>query len=160
MTMVRPNRLTDLAAPARVKPRYVPLTAGLLARKGEAAPASSFFTSDPIAHPYEPAALRSPAPEAHELDPDWAAEMRWHARRHFEVPPEAPASHDLPARESEAHDERRRTGVPVPPKTARTALQVDFDLEVLARLAQAAQREGVSPSDLVAAALAVFLPRS
>jgi len=150
MTSMRTTRLAELAAPARAKPRYAPLTAGLLARKGEAAPATSFFTADPMS---SHGASRLALPD--DLGADWAMEARWHARRQFEE------THDIaggaePALETPEFFHAAPASHPE--AMSRASLQVDLDLEILARLALEARRSATTPSRLVEIALAANLP--
>jgi hypothetical protein len=44
----QPNKLAEFAAPTRGRVRYAPLTAGLLARKGEAVPATPYFAAEAL----------------------------------------------------------------------------------------------------------------
>lgn len=46
MKSATPTRLAQFAAPTRGRPKYAPLTAGLLARKGEAVPATAHFAAE------------------------------------------------------------------------------------------------------------------
>lgn len=169
MNASRTTRLAELAAPQRLKPRYAPLTAGLLARKGEAAPATSFFTADAMgAHsgsgPNARIALPSPEPEDEIYAGDWAGDSHayWRSRRPVEEPREEFAAHKLngafvhePASATHVHVTRPAE---VQQEATRAALQVELELEILARLALEARRKAATPAEIIEAALAAHLP--
>ncbi|MFZ1991701.1 MAG: hypothetical protein WAW96_18245 [Alphaproteobacteria bacterium] len=172
------NKLAELAAPTRGRIKYAPLTAGLLARKGEALPATPYYAAEaldlytagpivvarhepvqhlhaahaPTAHSHEstehphrargaqmqPWRMRRPtlAPEPH-VD---SGSAEWHEVKPPAEPdrnvhkPEAVASHDVG-------------------QVQRLALSIEFDLDLIARLALHARHEAKTPAQLLEEAL-------
>jgi hypothetical protein len=55
----QPSKLAEFAAPTRGRVKYASLTAGLLARKGEAVPATPYFAVDALDHH---AGVQAPTP--------------------------------------------------------------------------------------------------
>ena len=170
MTHPRPSRLADLVAPARGRPRYAPLTAGLLARKGEAAPASPFFSAEalgltPTLGSGARFQLAAPEGEAGGHDDDHDREARetrmpWRARKPAEP---------LGGSEHEMREELLAAGglAVHPPSTpateraapeTRAALTLKLELEMLARLVLEARRRALDPARVIEAALAAHLP--
>ena len=170
------NKLAELAAPTRGRIKYAPLTAGLLARKGEALPATPYYAAEALdlytAGPivvarHEPQQLHGPQLHTHSHAHD-SAELNhrariapspaWRMRR----PTLAPEPQLDPA-PTERHEIKLVSESPksVPkPETAhsgekaqRLALSLDFDLDLIARLALHAQHVAKTPAQLLEEAL-------
>ena len=164
MTAMRPNRLTDLTNPPRPKPRYAPLTAGLLARKGEAAPATSFFTTDASGLHAGGARIALP-PLDQEIPGDWEeAHPHWRRRRPLEEDGEhlhVPTSHaEPPAHEMAAAHVHVGSPTHAGRESPHASLPIDLKLETLARLVLAAKSAMTTPAHIVESALAAYLPGS
>lgn len=178
------TRLAELAGPTRGRPRYAPLTAGLLARKGEAQPASPLFAAEALGLSPQlttgsrpqlppPAEIELAAGAAEEPEPDIREALRpWRSRKvepepnGFDHAAEAkaqPRPHphphhhpQAPSSEPAAHQRLPREAE----RDGRAALTLDLDLETLARLVLEARKRSSSPARLVEQALAAHLPAS
>jgi hypothetical protein len=168
MTPSRSSRLAELVAPIRGRPRYAPLTAGLLARKGEAAPANPFFSAEALGFAPTLASgarlqLGAPEGETDAHDFEWEAhEARMHARPRrpsddlngLEHPPDT--KEKLPAGDGDhghVHGARDNAA-----RETRAALTIELELQTLARLVLEARKRVADPARVIEAALAAHLP--
>jgi hypothetical protein len=152
----------------RGRPRYAPLTAGLLARKGEAAPANPFFSAEALGFATTLASgarLQLAAPQgdagAHDLEPE-ADESRAHPRPRKSADElngfEHGAKEPVPTRDSaHGHTHGVRDSAA---QEARAALTVELELPTLARLVLEAHKRVADPARVIEAALAAHLPAS
>ena len=173
----RTTRLAELAAPTRGRPRYAPLTAGLLARKGEAQPASPLFAAEVLGLSPQLTTLSRPQLPDLEFDdtsvpqeepePDIREALRpWRTRRaEAEVNGFDHAGEDhLLAREAATHGHTANSHVShervhrAPGKDSRAALTVELDLETLARLVLEARKRASSPGRVIEQTLSAHLP--
>ena len=176
------GKLAELAAPTRGRIKYAPLTAGLLARKGEAVPATPYYAAEALdlytAGPivvarHEPAKLSQVAPHA-TRDHDTTIEslqhrirsvqpQTWRMRRPALAPEpvhdsKSGAKPEIEAVASPDHKVTTSEPAPTAPKTAqRMALSLDFDLDLIGRLALHAQHTAKSPTQLLEEALRTHL---
>jgi hypothetical protein len=177
-----PNKLAELAAPTRGRVKYAPLTAGLLARKGEALPATPYYaaealdlyTAGPIVvarHEPSPATARESASrDSHLHEHSFDSQPRprmpqaWRIRRPA-LAPEAPSdSHVAEMRDATPAAEPAPVAPPVAVANSsevehaqRMALSFDLELELLARLALHARHLGQGPARIVEEALKAHL---
>jgi hypothetical protein len=166
MTPSRPSRLAELVAPARGRPRYASLTAGLLARKGEAAPANPFFSAEALgfattlssgarlqlAAPEGGAGAHDLAWEVHEARAPWRARKPADELNGFEhdTKESVPAADGAHGHTHGARDSAARE--------TRAALTIELELHTLARLALEARKRVADPACVIEAALAAHLP--
>jgi len=170
------NKLAELAAPTRGRIKYAPLTAGLLARKGEALPATPYYAAEALdlytAGPivvarHEPVQHVAHAPAAHSresLEPSHRVRapqtLAWRMRR----PAVAPEPHldaaladwqeVKPTAEPDRSDYKPETAASRDGGQAqRLALSIEFDLDLIARLALHARHEAKTPAQLLEEAL-------
>ena len=178
------NKLAELAAPTRGRVKYAPLTAGLLARKGEAVPATPYYAAEALdlytAGPivvarHEPVehihASPPPAPHAAEAGESvhrirTAQPQTWRMRRptpvavpvrdsEFETKPELKAVNPAPKVDPPESVASSGTG-----QAQRLALSLEFDLDLIARLALHARHAAKTPSQLLEEALKEHLAHS
>lgn len=171
------NKLAELAAPTRGRIKYAPLTAGLLARKGEAVPATPYYAAEaldlytagpivvarhePVHHTHathahsNDAATESPQPRVRT-----AQTQAWRLRRPVLAPDPASDSDFVEKHEVKPVVEniRREPILEAPASSGvapsqRMALSLDFDLDLIARLALHARHAAKSPAQLLEEAL-------
>ena len=158
------------------KPRFAALTAGLLARKGEALPATPYYAAEALdlhtAGPivvarHEPAqhVHASYAPSAHQHESFEQSRGRgqqmhaWRMRR----PTLAPEPHldsqsaewqeVKPSFEPDRNNHKPEAAIGEGGRRPRLALSIEFDLDLIARLALHARHEGKTPGQLLEDAL-------
>ncbi len=173
------NKLAELAAPQRGRVKYAPLTAGLLARKGEAVPATPYYAAEALdlhtAGPivvarHEPAnrnALSAAAQHSHDAGAESlqqrvrAVQMQtWRMRRPVPQPePVDDSENHAKAEVKPSVDHTREVPKPEVASSSevghirRMALSLEFDLDLIARLALHAQHASKSPTQLLEEAL-------
>jgi hypothetical protein len=175
------NKLAELAAPTRGRIKYAPLTAGLLARKGEAVPATPYYAAEALdlytAGPivvarHEPVhhihATPAPMPhsndtgaESHQPRIRAAQAQTWRMRRPTLAPDHVPDSdfaekHEVkPSIESVRKAHKHEAAAPAEAAQAeqRMALSLEFDLDLIARLALHARHTAKTPAQLLEQAL-------
>jgi hypothetical protein len=179
-----PNKLAELAAPTRGRVKYAPLTAGLLARKGEALPATPYYaaealdlyTAGPIVVARHEPTLASPRESSprdsqlHEHSFD-ATPTRpripqaWRVRRPSHTPESPSDTHGVEPHEIKPAIEHVEA-IAQPAKLVnssevehaqRMALSLELELELLARLALHARHLGQGPARIVEDALKAHL---
>lgn len=173
------TRLAELAAPTRGRPRYAPLTAGLLARKGEAQPASPLFAAEALGlspqlttgsrvhMPPPPGrdemeiAIEEPEPDIREALRPWRSRKVEPEPSGFDpaAPAEAKSYAQAPMPQPHTHDPAVHGRVHrAAEKEQRAALTLDIELETLARLVLEARKRASTPARVIEQALAAHLP--
>lgn len=174
------NKLAELAAPTRGRVKYAPLTAGLLARKGEAAPATPYYAAEALdlytAGPivvarhqpvHHEAHAPSHQPQAHDANTESlhqrvrAVQMQtWRMRRPAPlaepaIDSDADVTHEVKPSIEETPKVVKTEAVPSTEggHAQRMALSLEFDLDLIARLAMHAQHAAKSPTQLLEEAL-------